>query len=82
MDGPDQWGPEISDDCGLHQRAHFKPWALGGTDNHWENDDRKWWTLDSLMKLNGAGLLFFSFRLPNPQSQKPFLFVTKIKAKS
>ena len=74
-----QWGPEISDDRGLHQRAQFKPWALGGTDNHRENDDPKWWTLDSLMKLNGAGLLFFSFRLPNPPAQNPFFFVTKEK---
>jgi len=46
------WGPEIKDDPELAPRAHFQPWALGGTDMHGENDDPKWWTLDSLMKLN------------------------------
>jgi len=56
--------------------------VLGGTDNHGENDNPKWWMLDSLMKLNGAGLLFFSFCLPNPPGKKAFFFVTKIKAKS
>jgi hypothetical protein len=49
-----QWGPEISDDPELKRRSHFKPWALTGTDNHKESDDPKGWTLDSLMKLNGA----------------------------
>ena len=52
----DQWGPEIMDDPELSHRAHFQPWALGGTDMHGENDHPKWWTLDSLMKLNGAYL--------------------------
>ena len=79
MDGPDQWGPEISDDPELRQRAHFEPWALGGTDNHGEKDDPKWWTLDSLMKHNGAELLFFSFRLPNPPAQNRLFFRSKEK---
>jgi len=48
-----QWGPEISDDPELRNRAHFQAWALGGTDRHGENDNPKYWTLDSLMKLNG-----------------------------
>ncbi|KAI9455892.1 methyltransferase domain-containing protein [Russula earlei] len=47
------WGPEITGDPELRHRAHFSPWALGGTDNHQESDNPKWWTLDSLMKLNG-----------------------------
>jgi len=47
------WGLEISDDPELRRRAHFKPWALTGTDNQKESDDPKGWTLDSLMKLNG-----------------------------
>lgn len=49
-----QWGPEISNDPELRDRAHFEPWALGGTDNHEEHDNPKYWTLDSLMKLNGS----------------------------
>lgn len=48
-----QWGPEIYDDSEIRNRAHFQPWALGGTDRHGENDHPKYWTLDSLMKLNG-----------------------------
>jgi len=47
------WGPEISEDPELRHRAHFEPWALGGTDRHEEHDNPKWWTLDSLMELNG-----------------------------
>jgi len=47
------WGPEINDDPALKNRAHFEAWALGGTDNHEESDNPKWWKLDSLMKLNG-----------------------------
>jgi hypothetical protein len=35
-------------------RAHFEPWALGGDDKHGEHENPKWWTLDSLMELNGA----------------------------
>jgi len=35
-------------------RAHFQAWALGETDKHEEGDNPKYWTLDSLMKLNGA----------------------------
>lgn len=48
-----QWGPEITDDPAIRDRAHFRPWALGGTDSHGENDHPKYWTLDSLMKHNG-----------------------------
>jgi hypothetical protein len=63
----DQWGPEIMDDSELSHRAHFEPWALGGTDMHGENDNPKWWTLDSLMELNGA--------CPHPyESTVPYLF--------
>ena len=50
----DQWGPEIINDPELKDRAHFKPFALGGTNNHTDNDNPKYWTLDSLMELNGA----------------------------
>jgi hypothetical protein len=56
-----QWGPEIKDDPGLRDRAHFHPWALGGTDDHGEHSDPKYWTLDSLMKHNGTlPSIFFS----------------------
>src|SRR6267142_1952874 len=55
------------DDPELSHRAHFEPWALGGTVMHGENDHPKWWTLDSLMKLNGA--------CPHPcESTVPYLF--------
>lgn len=47
------WGPEITGDPELRERAHFKSFALGGTDNHTDNDNPKYWTLDSLMDLNG-----------------------------
>ena len=36
------------------KRAHFTPFALGGTNNHTESDNPKYWTLESLMDLNGA----------------------------
>ena len=38
----------------LRHRTHFQAWALGESDKHEEDDDPKYWTLDSLMKLNGA----------------------------
>ncbi|KAI9437659.1 methyltransferase domain-containing protein [Lactarius indigo] len=47
------WGPEITGDLALRDRAHFKPFALGGTNNHGDHDNPKFWTLDSLMELNG-----------------------------
>ncbi|KAH9025475.1 hypothetical protein EDB84DRAFT_398331 [Lactarius hengduanensis] len=47
------WGPEITSNPELRDRAHFKPFALGGTNNHDDHDDLKYWTLDSLMDLNG-----------------------------
>ena len=49
-----QWGPEITDDPELRNRAHFQAWALGGGDAHGENDSIKFWTLDSLMKHFGT----------------------------
>jgi len=49
-----QWGPEIKDDPALRDRAHFQPWALGGTDDHGEHSNPKYWTLDSLMRHNGT----------------------------
>jgi hypothetical protein len=53
-----QWGPEIVSDTELSKRAHFEPWALGGSNNHTESDHPKYWTLDSLMKHNSACSLF------------------------
>jgi hypothetical protein len=55
-----QWGPEITNDPELRDRANFKPYALGGTNNHNDNDNPKFWTLDSLMDLNGACAVFSS----------------------
>ncbi|KAH8990560.1 hypothetical protein EDB92DRAFT_1946508 [Lactarius akahatsu] len=49
-----QWGPEITGDPEVRDRAHFKPFALGGTNNHEDHDNPKCWTLDSLMDLNCA----------------------------
>ena len=49
-----QWGPEITGDPDLRERAHFHPFALGPIDQHAENDTTKIWALDSLMNLNGA----------------------------
>ena len=54
----DQWGPEITGDPEHRERAHFKPFALGGTNNHNDNDNPKYWTLDSLMGLNDAERVF------------------------
>ena len=55
-----QWGPEITNDPELRDRAHFKPFALGGTSNHNDNDNPKYWTPDSLMSLNCAHVIFSS----------------------
>ncbi|KAH9016826.1 methyltransferase domain-containing protein, partial [Lactarius pseudohatsudake] len=41
------WGPEITGDPELRDRAHFKPFALGGTNNHEDHDNPKYWTLGS-----------------------------------
>jgi hypothetical protein len=53
-----QWGPEINNNTELSKRTHFHPWALGPADRHGENDDPKFWSLDSLMELNGVCPLF------------------------
>ncbi|KAI9437664.1 hypothetical protein H4582DRAFT_292822 [Lactarius indigo] len=37
------WGPEITSDPALRDRAHFKSFALGGTNNHGDNDNPKFW---------------------------------------
>ncbi|KAH9028782.1 methyltransferase domain-containing protein, partial [Lactarius pseudohatsudake] len=47
-------GPEIIGDPELRDRTHFKPFALGGTNSHADHDDPKYWTLESLMDLNGT----------------------------
>jgi hypothetical protein len=39
-------------------RALFKPFVPGGTNNDNDNDNPKYWTLDSLMNLNGARAVF------------------------
>jgi len=49
----ESWGPEITGDPDLMERAHFRPFGLGPINKHNENDPIKFWTLDSLMKLNG-----------------------------
>jgi hypothetical protein len=81
-----QWGPEVSDDPELSNRAHFHAWALGDTDKHEEGDDPKYWTLDSLMKLNGACTpLSFSNPILNPfffslsRCEPNFVFLPIIK---
>ncbi|KAH9002034.1 methyltransferase domain-containing protein, partial [Lactarius hatsudake] len=45
------WGP--TGDPEVLERAHFKPFALGGTNNHEDYDNPKYWMLDSLMDLDG-----------------------------
>ncbi|KAH9169062.1 hypothetical protein EDB89DRAFT_1908896 [Lactarius sanguifluus] len=51
----DMWPvPEITGDPELRDRAHFKPFALGGTNNHEDHDNPKYWTLDSFMDLHGV----------------------------
>jgi len=47
------WGPEIEHSPDLKSRAHFQPWALGGTDRHTENEYPKYYTLQTIMELNG-----------------------------
>lgn len=49
-----QFGPEIENSPGLKSRSHFNPWALGGHNAHGSEDHPKYYTLDALMKLNGA----------------------------
>jgi len=52
----DGWGPEIND-TNLKHRAHFQPWALGGTDQHGPRDYPMFWTLHSIMKHNGHNFI-------------------------
>jgi hypothetical protein len=56
----DQWEPEITNDLKLRDRAHFKPFTLGGMNNHNDNDNPKYWTLDSL---NGAHVILSSLHV-------------------
>ncbi len=53
-----QFGPEIENSEVLKARSHFHPWALGGHNAHGSEDNPKFFTLDALMKLNGACLSF------------------------
>ncbi|TDL19823.1 hypothetical protein BD410DRAFT_899970 [Rickenella mellea] len=45
------FGPEITAD--LKHRTHFEPWGVAGVDAHGTGDERKMYSLLSLMKLNG-----------------------------
>ncbi|KAH9054313.1 methyltransferase domain-containing protein [Lactarius vividus] len=49
----ESFGPEIENTPELKERAHFFPWALGGRNAHGPDDERKYYTLDALMRLNG-----------------------------
>jgi len=53
----EHWGPQITNDPELRDRAHFHPWALGGSDDHGEHTHPKYWTLQSLMSLNGHAFI-------------------------
>ena len=52
----DQWGPEIIGDPELRDRAHYKPYTLGGTNNHRLQPPVR--ALGSLMDDNGAYAVF------------------------
>lgn len=47
----DGWGPEITPE--LSPRAHFHAYGLGGEDKHEEHDNPKFYTLATLMEMNG-----------------------------
>ncbi|KAN0124167.1 hypothetical protein V8E53_003920 [Lactarius tabidus] len=47
------WGPGITNCPELRGRADLKTYALGGTNNHSDNGNLKFCTLNSLMDLNG-----------------------------
>ncbi|KAJ7695790.1 methyltransferase domain-containing protein [Mycena rosella] len=49
------FGPEITTDTHLAPRAHFFPYALGGTDAH--TADPPMWTLQGLMRANGHSFI-------------------------
>ena len=51
------WGPEIMANRSLAQRAHFQPWALGGTNDHGPNVDPPYYTLPTLMEINGHSFI-------------------------
>ncbi|KAI0075649.1 hypothetical protein K474DRAFT_1676216 [Panus rudis PR-1116 ss-1] len=47
------FGPEITSDPALSSRAHFRPYALGAHDAHSNNEDPPYYTLQTLMNING-----------------------------
>jgi len=47
------FGPEIEEDPELKPRGHFHPYALGKTDNHAPGQAIPFYTLPTLMKMNG-----------------------------
>jgi hypothetical protein len=80
----DQWGPEITNDPEMRDRAHFKPFVLGGTNHHNDNDNPKYWTLDSLMSSQQCAcdfLLYMFLPLIGLLSGHTFINILKINIK-
>lgn len=48
-----QFGPEIENFLDLKSRAHFHPYALGGKDDHGPGANPPFYTLPTLMEMNG-----------------------------
>ncbi|KAH9949115.1 methyltransferase domain-containing protein [Amylocystis lapponica] len=51
------FGPEIENNPRLAGRAHFHPWALGGTDSYGPSADPPFYTLHTLMEMNGHSFI-------------------------
>ncbi|KAH9040701.1 hypothetical protein EDB85DRAFT_65656 [Lactarius pseudohatsudake] len=73
------WGPEITGDPEVRDRAHFKPFALGETNSHEDHDNPKCWTLDSLMDHGGiSGHTFIDILNDGGISGHTFIDILKI----
>lgn len=51
------FGPEITEDPDLRSRAHFHSWGLGSADNYGPGADPPFYTLQTLMAMNGHSFI-------------------------
>jgi len=51
------FGPEITEDASLRARAHFRSWGLGSADNYGPDANPPFYTLQTLMAMNGHSFI-------------------------
>ena len=51
------FGPEITEDPDLRSRSHFRSWGLGSADNYGPGANPPFYTLQTLMAMNGHSFI-------------------------